>query len=551
MGKIYFYLILCLFISSAFAEQDHSYLVLKILGVNDFHGQITEGRRVNDLPVGGAAMLAAYLKNEEQGMDSRVLIAFSGDQVGASPPASALLGDKPTISFFNQLANASCQGSDKLNPTCNLVATIGNHEFDRGQAAMLKLIQAANFPYISSNIVSAKTGKLLFQPYVLKKIQGVTIGVIGAILKDAPSVIMTSNIKGIKFLDEVESINHYLPLMKAKGADIIIVIIHQGGQQVAYKGPTQLNTKVEGPIVDIVNRLDSEVDVVLSGHTHQFTNAFLPNHNGKKILVTQANSYSTDFAVVTLWIDRNTHTITKKSAEIITTLVDNSKHLTPDPGVQKLVSKAELKTKPLTHRFVGTLKNPLFKKGNEAGESDLGNLIADATRASMKAEMALINSGGIRGDLFSGPITWGAVYAVQPFENNLQKVQLTGEQLYEVLNQQWLNQPKPRILQISGFRYSWDATKNPGQRIVAICFQQKPIEKNRLYTIATNTFLAGGGDNFITMRKAKMLDMGPLDIDALIAYIKHLPQPFTAKIEGRIQLIQPRAHFSCTGKGSI
>jgi 5'-nucleotidase len=251
---------------------------IRILGINDFHGQVTGGRNINNHPVGGAAVLASYIKAEQQGMEENTIITMSGDQTGAAPPASGLLKDEPSILFLNTLGNNHCSTQDRMAPQCNVVATMGNHEFDKGFQGMTEMLNGrntgptnswislptypgTNFPVISSNIVDANTGNPLFTPYVIKKIDGVSVGFIGAVLKDAPTIIVGHNIVGIKFLDEAQTINRYIPEMKAKGAEVIVVLIHQGGNQKPYEGNTQLSTTVEGPINDIVKQLDDAVDV--------------------------------------------------------------------------------------------------------------------------------------------------------------------------------------------------------------------------------------------------------------------------------------------------
>jgi 5'-nucleotidase len=438
-----------------------------------------------------------------------------------------------------------------MDPLCNIVATVGNHEFDKGQKAMFDLMygtnnpptndwypspsyQGATYPYISANIINAKTEKPLFPPYTIKLVNNIPVAFIGAVLKNAADTMLPENAEGVQFLDEAEAINHYIPEIKSKGVKIIIVLIHEGGHQIPYEGETKANTKVEGDINEIVNRLDDDVDVVMAGHTHQFLNAFIPNHNGVNILVTEANSYSASFAEVTLQVDEKSHKVIKKSAQIITTYANQWPGTMPDEQIQKLVQLAENNVEPIINSYVGTLASPLSKKQNEHGESNLGNLIADAFRIMMETDIGLTNLHGIRDDMHAGTVTWGAVYSVQPFSNNMVAITLTGKEIYELFEEQWKGS-SPNILQISGLTYTYDLQQPIGHRVVTINHLGQPLIKEKTYTIATTNYLASGGGTFSVMKKAKIIRIGDNDHDTVINYIKQLPQPFAVAIEGRMK----------------
>jgi 5'-nucleotidase len=276
---------------------------VQILAINDFHGQISAGKKVKDRPVGSAPVLAAYLKKAQQEFSGFTFVVHAGDQVGASPPASALLQDEPAIMFLNLLGNGQCSYEDRQNPQGNLVATLGNHEFDKGLKELQRLLEGGNhpqgpflqdpwpgaaFPYVSANLVSQDTQKPIFPPYVIKEVDGIPIAFIGAVLKATKDMVMPSHLAGLEFLDEATAINALIPELKGKQVRTIIVLLHQGGKQKAYEGPTRPEAKLTGPIKNVLWHLDDEVDVVVSGHTHAFTNALVRNQNGKEILVTQA-----------------------------------------------------------------------------------------------------------------------------------------------------------------------------------------------------------------------------------------------------------------------
>ena len=529
------------------------FITLKILGINDFHGQISKGRLVNNQPVGGAAVLAAYLRQAQSGMEDRTLITIMGDQVGASPPASALLHDEPAILFTNSLGNRHCSPAVRMNPLCNIVATVGNHEFDKGQQAMFDLMYGTNnpptdnwiplpsypgaaYPYISANIIDKKTEKNLFPPYTIKLIDDIPVAFIGAVLKNAADSMFPAHAEGVTFIDEATAINHYIPEIKAQGAQIIIVLIHEGGNQKPYEDDTKSNSAVEGRITEIVGQLDDSIDVVMGGHTHQFLNAFIPNQHGVNILVTQANSYSASFAEVTLQVDTTNQKVRHKSARIITTYANRWPGTIPDQQTQQLVQLAEDKVEPLINSPVATVQSALLREQNDDGESNMGNLVADAYRAVMNTDIGLTNAHGMRDDISPGIITWGTVYSVLPFANNIVSVSLTGQDIYDLLEQQWMGS-YPNMLQVSGLSYTYNQQKPVGHKIITILYQDQPLIREKTYTIATTDFLANGSGLFSVMKKGRNIQVGRKDYDTVIQYMKQLPQPFSILIEGRIKKI--------------
>ena len=397
------------------------------------------------------------------------------------------------------------------------------------------LCNKPNFSYISTNIVYKTTGKLLFPPYVIKNIDGISVAFIGAITKNARDVILNKNIEGIEFLDEADSINQYIPEIKAQGVKIIVAIMHEGGTQTPYEGPTRSASTVEGPIVDIVNRLDDNVDVVVARHIHQFINAYMKNKHGKNILVAEGNSYSTSFSEITMQVDPSNDTVIKKSARIITAYADVAPGTTPDRQAASLVKLAEDNVAPIINREINTANHDITKQTNADGETALGNLIADALKSSMQTEFAILNPGSMRADIYAGKVSWGNIYAVYPFGNEIKKVTLSGSDLYDLLEQQWASD-RAIFLQIAGFNYVYDATQPKNHRVVTIYQNGLPIDKSRQYTIATNSFLLGGGDGFTIFKKATILETSQKnDFETLLDYISHLQRPFSAKIEGRIQ----------------
>jgi 5'-nucleotidase len=544
-------------------------VAVKILGINDFHGQLSAGKLVSKRPVGSAGVLAAYLKGAAAPAPERTLLVHAGDHVGASPASSALLQDEPAVSFLNLLANHHCrhlevedrtgfggreEDDDRyegwMDPRCNLAGSVGNHEFDEGIAELQRLLgggshikgpflespwRGARYPTLAANVVDTKTGKPVLPPYVVKRVDGIPLAFIGVVLKETPTIVTPTGVAGLRFLDEADTVNSYVPELRRRGVRAIVVLIHQGGSQKSYTGTTDPAGLVTGAIVDIVKRLDDEVDLVVSGHTHSFVNALLQNGNGKAMLVTQAFSAGTAYADIDIEIDRETRDVVKKSASIVTTWADAGPGLTPDPAAAALALAAETKVAPLVNQLIGTATTALPAAGGASGESPLGDLIADAQRAAVPgADFAFMNPGGIRADLAAGPVTWGNLFAIQPFGNSLVALTLTGDQVRQLLEQQWLGQPYARILQISGLSYTWDEAKPVGSRVVEIRKGGALLDPAASFRVVVNNFMAAGGDNFTVLVSGTNPVGGAQDIDALIAWVKSLPQPFGAPDGGRI-----------------
>lgn len=499
---------------------DNRYIQVQLLGINDLHGQLDVTRKVNGKPVGRVDYLASYLK-QRAAQNKNTIMVHSGDMVGASPPISALLQDEPTIEILNKLNYG--------------IGTVGNHEFDEGVKELLRLINGgtsdktgyfagASFPNIVANVVDAKTNNPILSPYKVIKVNGMPIGFIGVVTTDTPNIVIPSGVAGVKFIDEVEAINRYVPELKKQGVKSIVVLAHDPGTSgINGENPT-------GKLVDMANGVDDEVDIIFGGHNHAYMNATIDSK-----LVIQAYSYGTAFSDVYLQIDPKTKDIVSKKADIVTTFQEG---VTPDPEIKKMVEGYAAKVAPLVNRVIGTTTNSLTALQNANGESVIGDLIADSHRNAMKTDFAFMNPGGIRADIDAGDITWGQAYTVQPFNNALVKMTMTGQQISDVLNQQWKDS-SATMLQISGFTYTWDANHPVGQKVTSILLPDKtPIDPNKTYTVTANAFLAGGGDGFTVFNQGQNRETGPIDLDAFVDYLKTLQNPFTYNIDNRIQKVQ-------------
>jgi 5'-nucleotidase len=495
---------------------------VKILAINDLHGGLSAGQRVDGRPVGGAAYLAAHMKARAAASPHAFMVG-AGDMYGASAPVSGLLREEPTVRVLNELGL--------------LLNTPSNHEFDRGVDEFMRLnrggcqpdldcFEGARFEQISANIIDASTGLTLFPPYHIEQVEGVPIAFIGATLANVPGFTPNGAVDGLFFADPAIAINLQVRELEAQGVHTFIALIHEGGWLDAQSG------QLTGPITRIVERLDPDVDLVLSAHTHQ---RYAVRHAGK--LVTQGFSDSIAFVDADLTIDPGSGDVVESSAQVITTFDDE---VAPDPAIQAIVAEAEAQTTPRTDRVVGVASRTLSKlEINSAGETPEGSLIADAQRWRTDADIALVNLFSIRGDIPAGTITWGDLYQAQAFANRLMTMTLSGEQLYELFEQQWADDAESaeeyRPLQVSGLRVTWRASRPRGNRIVSLTLPDgQPVRRADRYRVVANNFLASGGDGCLVMREGDDREVDLLEVEALADYLEQLPQPFDVRMEGRI-----------------
>jgi 5'-nucleotidase len=541
-------------------------ITLSLISFNDFHGNIMPpggsvlmfdaanpgGTRV---PLGGAAYLSTLVHQLKAQNPKRTLVVAAGDLVGASPLTSGLFHDEPTIDILNQI------GLD--------VSSVGNHEFDKGRKEIVRLQQGGCFPktedgtagvvgkdtcmnhgqfkgarfqYLAANVIDQASGQPLLPAYTLRKLGGVTVGLIGLTLKATPSVVTPAGVAGLTFADEVQTVNQLVPQLKAKGATVIVVLIHQGGQTTAKTVMDKSCPGFTGEIIGLADHFDHAVDVVISGHTHQEYVCFRPD--GK--LITQAGSYGRLLTKVDLTLDGRSKKVIAKDANnqpVINEAVLKDaagqplalpvgyQRLQPDPGVAAVVRRYGDLSSTIADVVLGRLAAPLDRHQNAAGESTLGDVIADIFLAGTSdagygdrpAQIAFTNPGGIRSDMNSSlVVTFGQVFSVLPFNNNMVTMDLTGQQLLRLLEQQWESpQPKGgRIMPVSsGFSYTWDASKpegaapGTGQRVVpgSMKLNGQAIDMAATYRITVNNFMASGGDSYNLLKQGRNVQEGELD----------------------------------------
>ncbi|MCA1454362.1 bifunctional metallophosphatase/5'-nucleotidase [Bradyrhizobium sp. BRP22] len=507
---------------------------LRILAINDFHGYLRPppgGIRISDpddkakkivVPAGGAEHMATLVRQLREGHKNAIFVA-AGDLIGASPFLSAMFHDEPTIESL------SIMGLE--------VASVGNHEFDEGMDELRRMqnggchpidkcqgphpFLGAKFHYLAASTFEKATGKTVFPPYEIREFEGIPVAFIGLTLKGTPNIISPASAAGLEFRDEAETVNALIPELKARGVEAIVVLIHEGG---VPTGDYNECPGISGPIVDIVKKLDRAVDVVISGHTHQ---AYVCDIDGR--LVTSGDKYGTLVTAIDLKLDPKTRDVISAKAE--NTIV-RSQTLAKDPNQTALIDAYDKLAAPIANRPAGSVTETLSRAPNQAGESALGDVIADAQLAATSAPdkggavIAFTNPGGVRTDIArreNGPVTYADLFSSQPFRNQLITLTLTGKQIKDTLEQQWLDPKRPRILQVSkGFAYAWDASKGDGERIIAerMTLNGVPIDPVASYRVTVNNFLSLGGDGFTVLKEGRAPVTGPYDVDALQAYFQ-------------------------------
>ncbi len=507
---------------------------VRVLAINDFHGNLLAPRggiRVKDpanpgktmnVDAGGAEYLATAVAELRKSNPNHVFVA-AGDLIGATPLLSALFRDEPTIESMNLMGLE--------------ISAVGNHEFDKGAAELLRMqnggcnptdgckgpgpFKGANFQYLAASTVDIKTGQTLLPAYKVKTFQGIPVAFIGLTLEATPSIVVPAGVAGLKFRNEAETVNELVPMLQKQGIEAIVVLIHEGG---VPTGNYNECPGISGPIVDTVKKLDKAVDVVVSGHTHRAYNCRIDGR-----LVTSADKYGTVVSAIDLVLDPRTRDIVSSVADNVLVLPSFAK----DAQQTALIAQYEALAKPLAKRVVGRIGADLPRNANPAGESPLGQVIADAQLAATQdagAQVAFMNPGGIRAPLpmpADGLVRYDDLFSVQPFYNNLVTMTLTGAQVLELLEQQWAGQGGGgRVLHVSrGFSYSWDNSKPAGQRVVpgSVMINGQPLDLLSAVRVTANSFLAGGGDNFKVLRQGKNAVTGVMDVDALEAFVKNNP----------------------------
>ena len=518
---------------------------LRILAINDFHGNLRPppgGIRVADpndetkrisVAAGGAEHMATLVKQLRAGAKNNIFVA-AGDLIGASPFLSAMFHDEPTIESLSMMGLA--------------ISSVGNHEFDEGKDELLRMqnggchptdncqgphpFLGAKFHYLAASTIDKSTGMTVLPPYEIREFEGIPVGFIGLTLKGTPNIVSPPGVAGLEFRDEAETVNALVPELKARGVEAIVVLIHEGGLPT---GDYNDCPGITGPIVDIVGKFDKAVDVVVSGHTHH---AYVCEIDGR--LVTSGDKYGTVVTAIDLKLDPTTRDIVSAKAD---NFIVRTNVYAKDPEQTALLESYDKLAGPIANRIAGSITETLSRVPNAAGESALGDIIADAQLTATSGEgaavIAFTNPGGIRTEIAGKPdgaVSYADLFAAQPFRNQLVTLTLTGAQIKDALEQQWLDANRPRILQVSrGFSYKWDNARPIGDRVLAdgMSLNGQALEMAKPYRITVNNFLSVGGDGFSVLKEGTAPRIGIYDVDALEGYFK-ANSPVSPISSGRI-----------------
>lgn len=562
------------------SHQSSEPITIGILAFNDLHGNLEppaitvpvmlDGELVQ-VPAGGMSYLSSAIYDFKQRYQHHLVVS-AGDMISASPLISSLFLDEPTIYAVNEMAidfNA-----------------VGNHEFDRGRDELLRLQQGgceqytlrepcqvrsyfpgANFALLGANTL-IDDGQSLLPRYGIKKFKhgsrDITVGVVGVTTRETASSVSQSGIVGLTFTDEATAANKAALELKQAGADILVLVIHEGGAT----NTTALEVGCDGlhgDIVPILNQLSDSFSVVISGHTHRaYVCDYQTVNQHKPLLLTSAGEKGSLVTEIELLFDPKTGTLTRKQGQnkvvqgeairkgnYLIELEQRLPIFSADPKVSVIIDEYKHAAEALSGRVVGYAKAAITRDQSIHGESQLGQVIADMQLyvanqdRYTRADLSFMNTGGMRADLqpnLQGELTFGDIYAVLPFGNQLVTKSYTGAQLYQILEEQFASGTNtletPRILQVSvGVSYTADLTQEKGARIKNFLIDGQPVIHNQRYRVVTHTFLAEGGDNFLTFAEGLDRAWGAIDVDAFEHYLRDQPE-LNISSENRIHILR-------------
>ncbi|WP_344839236.1 bifunctional UDP-sugar hydrolase/5'-nucleotidase [Actinocorallia longicatena] len=537
---------------------------VRLLALNDFHGNLepptgSSGRMIDEngatVDAGGAVYAAAWMK---QLTNENTLKVAQGDLIGASPLVSAAYHDEPSLEFLGDLGITA--------------SAVGNHEFDEGYSELKRLIkggshpvdgdtpagpwQGTKFTYLGANVLlkdatelpdlpgyeilqDVAPGKLrkalrdygipALPPIAVREINGVKIGFIGAVTETTPTIVTASGIQELKFGSVVKSAEFGSRLLDLLNVKAQVLLVHEGDNVLTGKSPDACSTTNDpdgssGNGTDIATQVDPEIDLILSGHSHQAYVCKVKDPAGNDRLYSQGGSFGRVISQADFKVDRKTGQVDRSTETVDNQIVTRT--IAPDPATAQFVQLWKDRVSAVANRKVGDVTADLNRVAAPTGETTLGDVIADAqleaTVTGGGAQIALMNPGGVRNDLVYAPdgvVTYGESFAVQPFSNLMQVVTLTGDRLDALLEQQW-TAAKTTVLQPSkSLSYTYSPGNAFGSKVSDIKINGVPVVGTDSYRVAANNFLVGGGDGFSVFLQGTDLWSGPIDLDAFNAYL--------------------------------
>ena len=523
---------------------------INLLAINDFHGRMNLG---SDSTVKFAGTVAQL---ETPG---NTLIVGAGDMIGATDFESGIQDDAPTIDVLNAI------GLD--------ASAVGNHEFDKGFADLKGRVQdRANWEYLGANVYNKGTTTPALAEYYVQEINGVSVGVIGAVTEETPSLVNPSGIADLAFGNAVQAVQRVADQLSdgnaANGeAEVVVATFHAGATTgTSDTPPSTYEAEVaKGGEFAQMASLNANVDVILNGHTHKVYAWDAPKPGGGTRPILQTGEYGKNVGQVQLTVESDTGAISaytatnvKRTTEADATLISTYPSVA---NVKSIVDAALAYARPIGEQAAGTITGDITRalsgsSDDRAAESSLGDLVANALRDGMpagfaKPDIGVTNPGGLRNDLrykgdtvaggpnnVDGGVTYKEVVNVLPFANDTSIVDLKGSAIKEILEQQWQPTGAQRPFLHLGLSDNVDVTLDPaqpaGSRVTSVRINGVPLDPAKTYKVGTFTFLAFGGDNFTSFKKGTQAVTGRLDRDLFRSYL--LAHPGTAPSFDREQV---------------
>lgn len=488
-----------LFLQEAQGARDS--VLLRVLTTNDFHGSLATKVQPwsNRRPVGGGAAVAGMMDRLARDCRCATIRLDAGDVMQGSP-VSNLSSGRATVEAFNAMGYAA--------------SAIGNHEFDWGVDTLAARVRDARFAWLSANVRERATGLTppWTAPWRMVAVGPLKVAVVGYSTEETPSTTRPSNVAMLDFDSGPARLDAAIAAARRERPDYVIVVAHAG----AFCDRTQ---GCHGEVVDLANALQERPDLIVSGHTHSLIQTTV---NG--IPIVQARSNGTALGIVDFADSAGTRVV---RIRVETVWADRE---SPDSAVAGIVDAYTRRVEPLTSRVVATLAAPLDTRGDQY---PLGNLIADADRAAAHSDVALVNNGGIRAALLAGPVTWGELFEVEPFQNFVVRLRVSGAALRQTLEHA-VGASEARA-HVSGILVRVNPSNPPGQRVTSVTLADgTPVLDTAVYTLAVPDFIAAGGSGYAMLRGAPSENTGVVDLEALAEYLRRLPQPVRPPGELRV-----------------
>ena len=413
-------------------------------------------------------------------------VLVDGGDLFQGTPASNLAYGRPVIALYNALGYAA--------------TAVGNHDFDWGQDTLRARMRDAKFGMFAANVTDA-AGKPLpwIRPDTMVERGGLKVGIIGLALLSTPITTMPSNVATLRFLPGGPIVMARARLLRARGADVVIVVAH---------ATFECAESCRGELADVAQQAGAAVDAIVGGHSHTEAPAMVGD-----IPLMRARSSGRAVAVVDLPVNRSERAGVKPRVVYV-----QSDSVAPEPDITRIVDAAIAPVREIAAQPIATNADELRRTGSQY---PLGNLIADAQRAAAGTDVGVMNNGGIRATLAAGPVTYGALYEVQPFGNMLMRLTATGTALRAYF-ERIVRGPQPNA-HVSGVLVRYDPARPPGDRIVEVSVGGKPLDPNRTYTVTMSDFMATGGDGLALAAPKGPVETGIADLDALIAFAQAQP----------------------------